>query len=198
MVMKNEEIIAEFEASDAILNGHFILSSGRHSRTYLQCARVLMQPQRAEKLVAALLEKAASSIDLSQIDGVASPAMGGLIVGYEVARQLGKPYVFCERVDGAFQFRRGLDFPAQAKLLVVEDVVTTGLSSKEAFACIEAVGGKVAGEISLVDRSNGQVDLGVPYCALLAMEVESFDAQALPEDLQTIPAIKPGSRFLKK
>ena len=196
--MNKEEIIAEFEAAEAILNGHFILSSGRHSDTYLQCARVLMEPARATKLVSALIEKAKTQMNLDEIDVVAAPAMGGLIVGYEVARQLGKPYLFCERVEGEFAFRRGFDMQAGAKVLVVEDVVTTGLSSREAFKAIEQVGGQVVAELSLVDRSNGKADLGVPFVPLLAMEVVSYEAENLPEHLQGSEAVKPGSRHLKK
>lgn len=194
--MNREEILAEFEAAEAILKGHFILSSGRHSDTYLQCARVLMEPKRAQKLVAALVEKIKTKIDVTSIDIVAAPAMGGLIVGYEVARQLNKPYIFCERVEGEFTFRRGFDIAQGATVLVVEDVVTTGLSSKEAFAAIEESGGKVVAEASLVDRSNGAADLGVPFVPLLEMEVISYAADALPEHLQHSQGIKPGSRNL--
>ena len=196
--MNKEQVIAEFEAADAILNGHFILSSGRHSDTYLQCARVLMQPARASKLVTALVEKLKASVDVAAIDVVAAPAMGGLVVGYEVARQLNKPYIFCERVEGEFALRRGFDMPENAKVLMVEDVVTTGLSSREAFACIESHGGEVVAEVSLVDRSNGAVELGVPFIPLMGMEVVSYEADKLPEHLQGSEAIKPGSRGLKK
>ncbi len=195
--MNKDEIIAEFEAAEAILNGHFILSSGRHSDTYLQCARVLMEPSRSTKLVAALVEKMKATIDIDAIDVVAAPAMGGLVVGCEVARQLDKPYIFCERVEGKFAFRRGFDMKANAKVLVVEDVVTTGLSSREAFACIEQAGGQVVAEVSLVDRSNGKVDLNVPFVPLLAMEVVSYEADNLPDHLKGTEAYKPGSRGLK-
>jgi len=193
-MMNEAEILAEFEASQAILKGHFILSSGRRSDTYMQCARVLMEPKRAERLVAALVAKMKTHIAMDEIDVVAAPAMGGLIVGYEVARQLNKPYIFCERQDGEFALRRGFSIEPGAKVLMVEDVVTTGLSSREAFDCIHNVGGKVVAEVSLVDRSNGKVDLGVPFVPLLAMEVISYDVNELPDRLQAIPAIKPGSR----
>lgn len=192
--MKKEEILAEFEAAEAILSGHFILSSGKRSPTYLQCARVLMDTSRAEKLVAALIDKVQQEIDVDAIDVVVAPAMGGVIVGYEVARQLNKPSIFCERPTGTFEFRRGFDLNKGDKVLVVEDVVTTGLSSRECFECIEAAGGRVVAECSLVDRSNGSVDLGVPYVSLLQLDVPVYDPNALPEALASIPAIKPGSR----
>lgn len=194
--MNEQEIIAEFEASEAILKGHFILSSGRHSDTYMQCARVLMDTKRATKLVTALIEKMKPVI--ADVDMVVAPAMGGLMVGYEVARQLDKPYIFCERVNGEFAFRRGFNIPAGTNVLVVEDVVTTGLSSREAFDCIIQAGGEVVGEVSLVDRSNGKVELGVPFVPLLEVEVISYDAADLPEHLQGSQGVKPGSRALAK
>ncbi len=196
--MNEQEIIAEFEAAEAILKGHFILSSGRHSDTYMQCARVLMDTKRATNLVEALIEKMKATLDIDAIDMVVAPAMGGLMVGYEVARQLDRPYIFCERVEGEFAFRRGFTIDKGAKVLVVEDVVTTGLSSREAFACINNAGGVVMGELSLVDRSNGKVELGVPFVPLLKMEVISYDANDLPAHLQNSQAVKPGSRALVK
>lgn len=196
--MNEQEILNEFKAAEAILTGHFVLSSGRHSSTYLQCARVLMEPARAEKLCKALAEKLRNAIDLSQIDLVVAPAMGGVIVGYEMARQLRKASIFCERQEGVFTFRRGFDIPEGAKVLVVEDVVTTGLSSKETFGTIEAAGGKVVAECALIDRSNGKADLGVPLITLMKLEVPSYAPDEIPEALQKIPAIKPGSRWLQQ
>ena len=192
--MDKDQILAEFEAAEAILRGHFILSSGKRSDTYLQCARVLMQPKRAEKLVAALIDKLRKTIDVDAIDVVVAPAMGGVVVGYEVARQLNKPSLFCERPTGTFEFRRGFSLDKGARVLVVEDVVTTGLSSREAFECVHKAGGKVVAECSLIDRSNGEVDLGVPYVSLLQLKVPVYDADALPDELKAIEAIKPGSR----
>lgn len=197
-MMDTNEVLKEFHDAEAILNGHFILSSGRHSPTYLQCARVLMDPARADRLCAALAAKLKKTIDISKIDIVVGPAMGGVIVGYEMARQLRKPSIFCERENGKFVFRRGFDFPANAGVLVVEDVVTTGLSSKETFSTIEEAGGKVIAECSLVDRSNGVADLGVPYVSLLKLDVPSYTPEHIPEALQKIPAIKPGSRWLQQ
>jgi orotate phosphoribosyltransferase len=193
--MNEEQILAEFTAAGAILSGHFILSSGRHSSTYLQCARVLMDPARTDKLCKALAEKLCHTLDLSKIDLVVAPAMGGVIVGYEMARQLGKPSIFCERQDGEFTFRRGFNIPEGAGVLVVEDVVTTGLSSKETFRTIEAAGGKVLAECALIDRTNGHADLGIPFVTLLKLEVPSYAPDEIPAELQNIPAVKPGSRF---
>src|SRR3954467_8030952 len=151
--MNEDEILAEFRAADALLEGHFILSSGLHSPRYLQCARVLMDPRRAARLCQAL---AAKLPDIGRIDLVASPAMGGVIVGYETGRQLGVPAIFFERVEGKLALRRGFTIAPGTRCLMVEDVVTTGLSSRECIAAIEAEGGKVAGASSLIHRSGGR------------------------------------------
>jgi orotate phosphoribosyltransferase len=192
-VVTDEEILAEFRAADALLEGHFILSSGLRSPRYLQCARVLMDGKRAERLARALAR--AIPADLRQsIDTVVSPAMGGVIIGHEMGRALGRPAMFVERPEGTFHLRRGFALAPDAKVLMVEDVVTTGLSSKEAIAAIEEAGGKVVAAASLVDRSGGTVDLGVPYFPLIRIDVPTYPADDLPEDLAAIPAIKPGSR----
>jgi orotate phosphoribosyltransferase len=192
-VVTDEEILAEFRAADALLEGHFILSSGLRSPRYLQCARVLMDGKRAERLARALAR--AIPADLRQsIDTVVSPAMGGVIIGHEMGRALGRPAMFVERPEGTFHLRRGFALSPGAKVLMVEDVVTTGLSSKEAIAAIEEAGGKVVAAASLVDRSGGTVDLGVPYFPLIRIDVPTYPADDLPEDLAAIPAIKPGSR----
>ncbi|MBN8532121.1 MAG: orotate phosphoribosyltransferase [Alphaproteobacteria bacterium] len=195
--MNREDVIKEFEAAGAILKGHFILSSGLHSDTYLQCARVLMDPRRADKLCAALAAQLNAKFGIGAFDLVVSPAMGGVIVGYEMGRQLGIPSVFVERVEGSLALRRGFEIPEGTRVLVVEDVVTTGKSSKETFACIAEHGGKVLAEASLVDRTDGEADLGVPLIALLGLKVQAYEADKLPEHLQSIPAVKPGSRWLK-
>jgi orotate phosphoribosyltransferase len=197
-LMSEAEIIAEFEAAQAILRGHFILSSGLHSDTYLQCARVLMLPKRAEKLCAALAAKIRNTLPFQEIDLVVAPAMGGVVVGYEMARQMNLEGIFCERQDGVFALRRGFSIRPGARVLVVEDVVTTGKSSLEAYECIREAGGEVVAEASLIDRSNGTAadTLGVPYISLLELEVPTYQPDALPEHLQNIPAIKPGSRWL--
>ena len=191
--MTDDEILAEFRAADALLEGHFILSSGLRSPRYLQCARVLMDAKRAERLARALAAKLPAEIAES-IDVVVSPAMGGVIIGHEMGRALGKPAMFVERPEGTFHLRRGFALRPGEKVLMVEDVVTTGLSSKEAIAAIEEAGGKVVAAASLVDRSGGTVDLGVPFVPLIRIDVPTFAADELPDELAAIPAIKPGSR----
>jgi orotate phosphoribosyltransferase len=189
----DDEILAEFRAAEALLEGHFILSSGLHSPRYLQCARVLMNPARAAKLAEALAQKLPAEIR-GAIDAVISPAMGGIIIGQEMGRALGKDAMFLERPDGIFALRRGFALAPGARVLMVEDVVTTGLSSREAIAAVAREGGKVIAEASLVDRSNGSVDLGVPFFPLIRIDVPSYEADALPLELTSIPAVKPGSR----
>lgn len=191
--MTDEEILSEFRAADALLEGHFILSSGLRSPRYLQCARVLMDPARAERLARALAAKLPAEIR-DAVDSVVSPAMGGVIIGHEMGRALGKPAMFVERPQGTFELRRGFRLSARERVLLVEDVVTTGLSSREAIAAIDAAGGKVVGAASLVDRSGGKADLGVPYTPLIRIDVPTYEADALPPELASIPAMKPGSR----
>ena len=191
--MTDDQILAEFRDAEALLEGHFILSSGLRSPRYLQCARVLMDPSRAERLARALADRLPDETRAS-IDVVVSPAMGGVIIGHEMGRALGTPAMFVERPDGVFALRRGFRLEPGARVLMVEDVVTTGLSSKEAIAAIEAAGGKVVAAASLVDRSGGTVDLGVPFTPLIRIDVPTYSADDLPPDLAAIPAIKPGSR----
>ena len=244
-MLNDSEVMAEFEAAEAILRGHFILSSGLHSDTYLQCARVLMNPKRADRLCATLAEKCirtltfgkpsplagegwvrgvdsealnfnapssqpspargegasafvASSALNSIIDIVVAPAMGGVVVGYEMGRQLGVETIFCEREAGEFTLRRGFAITKGARVLMVEDVVTTGKSSMEAVACVEKHGGVVVAEASLIDRSNGTHNLPFPLVSLLTLDVKTYLPDALPEHLQGTQAVKPGSRFLVK
>ncbi len=196
-MLSEQEIMAEFEAAEAILKGHFILSSGLHSDTYLQCARVLMSPARAEKLCKALAEKLRASIT-EKIDLVVAPAMGGVVVGYEMGRQLGVETIFCEREAGEFTLRRGFRIEPGQRVLMVEDVVTTGKSSMEAVRCVEAAGGVVIGEASLIDRSGGAHSLPFPLVSLLKVDVKTYHADHLPPHLEGTEAVKPGSRFLKK
>lgn len=193
--MNKDEVLAEFKDAKAILNGHFKLSSGKHSDTYLQCARVLMNPARAEKLCKALADKVRAEI--GEVDLVVGPAMGGVIVAYEVARQLGVEEIFCERVDGEFTFRRGFEVPQGAKILIVEDVVTTAKSSFETIECIKKWGGNPVGEACLVDRSSATHGLPFPLVSLMELDVPAYDADNLPEHLQGTEAVKPGSRFIK-
>ena len=191
--MTDEHILAEFRAAQALLEGHFILSSGLRSPRYLQCARVLMDPARAARLAQALAAKIPDDIK-AQIDVVIAPAMGGLICGHELARALGVLSMFVERPSGTFELRRGFRLEPGQKVLMMEDVVTTGLSSREAIAAINAAGGEVIYAAALVDRSNGTADLGVPFTPLIRLDVPSYAADALPPALAAIPAIKPGSR----
>jgi orotate phosphoribosyltransferase len=191
--MTEDEILAEFRAAQALREGHFILSSGLHSPRYLQCARVLMDPARASRLASALAHSLPLEVR-SQISLVVSPAMGGIIIGHEMGRSLGLEALFVERPTGTFELRRGFRIEPGQKVLLVEDVVTTGLSSREAIAAVEEAGGKVVAAAALVDRSNGLADLGVPFFPLIRLDVPVYEPQALPEDLAAIPAEKPGSR----
>jgi len=163
---------------------------------YLQCARVLMDPARADRVCSALAGKIRSQFGENAFDLCVSPAMGGVIVGYEMARQLGLPSVFAERVDGEFTFRRGFEVPKGARCLMVEDVVTTGLSSRECIAAITEHGGDVIGGACLIDRSAGSADIGRPLASLVSLTVPSYTADAVPPELASIPAVKPGSRGL--
>ena len=191
--MTEEEILSEFRASEALLEGHFKLSSGRHSGHYLQCARVLMNPERAGRLAFALAQKIPRDIR-SRVDVVVSPAMGGIIIGQEMGRALGKDAMFLERPEGEFHLRRGFRLEPGAKVLMVEDVVTTGLSSREAIAAVGREGGKVIAEVALVDRSNGSADLDVPFFPLVDITFPTYAEDELPEDLAAIEVTKPGSR----
>ncbi|WP_137679692.1 orotate phosphoribosyltransferase [Aurantiacibacter suaedae] len=191
--MTQDEVLAEFRASGALLEGHFRLSSGRHSAHYLQCARVLMNPDRAARLAIALAQQIPRDLRAS-IDAVVSPAMGGIIIGHEMGRALQKDAMFLERPEGKFHLRRGFALEKGAKVLMVEDVVTTGLSSREAIAAVGEEGGKVVAEVALVDRSNGEADLGVPFFPLVALNFPTYAEDELPEELAAIPVTKPGSR----
>ena len=191
--MTDEEILSEFRASGALLEGHFVLSSGRHSAQYLQCARVLMKAERAGELARALVQAIPRDIR-AQIEVVVSPAIGGIIIGHEMGRCLGVDALFLERPEGTFHLRRGFRLEPGQKVLMVEDVVTTGLSSREAIAAVQAEGGEVIAEASLVDRSNGSADLGVPFFPLIAIAVPSYAEDEVPDDLAAIPVTKPGSR----
>jgi orotate phosphoribosyltransferase len=191
--MTDDEILAEFRDADALLEGHFILSSGLRSPRYLQCARVLMDPARAERLARALAAKLPADIR-DEVESVVSPAMGGVIIGHEMGRALGKPAMFVERPQGMFELRRGFSLKPGTKVLMVEDVVTTGLSSREAIDAVRKAGGDVIAEAALVDRSSGKAELGVPFVPLIRIDVPTYDADALPAELAAMPAVKPGSR----
>jgi len=191
--MQDDDVLAEFRASKALLEGHFLLSSGRHSAHYLQCARVLMDPQRAGRLASALAARIPRELR-KDITKVVAPAMGGVIIGHEMGRALGIDAMFVERPEGTFEFRRGFALEPGDKVLMVEDVVTTGLSSREAIRCIEDAGGEVIAAASLVDRSAGAVDLGVPFFPLIAINFPTYAPDELPPELAGSEAVKPGSR----
>jgi orotate phosphoribosyltransferase len=192
-MMSDEQILDEFRAAGALLEGHFILSSGLRSPKYLQCARVLMDPARAERLARELASRLPSDV-ADRIEAVVSPAMGGVIIGHEMGRALGKPAMFLERPEGMFELRRGFRLEAGTKVLMVEDVVTTGLSSREAIEAVRRAGGEVIAEAALVDRSSGKADLGVPFTPLIRIDVPTYEADSVPADLAAIPPVKPGSR----
>ncbi|MHA6722058.1 orotate phosphoribosyltransferase [Sphingomonas sp. RS2018] len=189
--MTDDDILDEFRAADALLEGHFILSSGLRSPRYLQCARVLMDAHRAARLAGALAARIPADLG---IEAVVAPAMGGVIAGHEMGRALGVPAMFVERPTGTFELRRGFALTPGTRVLMMEDVVTTGLSSREAIAAIEAAGGKVVAAAALVDRSNGKAAFDVPFFPLIRLDVPSYEAHALPPELAAVPAVKPGSR----
>ena len=191
--MTEDEVLAEFRASHALLEGHFVLSSGRHSAFYLQCARVLMDPERAGRLALALVHKLPRDLR-THVRKVVSPAMGGIIIGHEMGRALGVEAVFLERPEGVFELRRGFDIDEGEKVLLVEDVITTGLSSREAITAIQRAGGDVVAAAALVDRTGGSVDLGVPFHALVTINFPTYAEDELPAELAALPAVKPGSR----
>jgi len=189
--MTEQEILSMYEDAGALLNGHFVLSSGRHSARYLQSALVLMSMDNASDLAAALIEK----VNADEFDMVVSPAIGGLVIGQEVARQLKKPFIFTERKDGEMQLRRGFKIPQDAKLLVVEDVITTGGSVCECMAVVREHGGNPTKVLAVVDRApqaEGRFD--VPYATVMGLDVETFAADDCPMCAEGTPAVKPGSR----
>jgi orotate phosphoribosyltransferase len=191
--MNDDDILSEFRAAQALLEGHFILSSGKRSARYLQCARVLMDPMRASRLASSLAARLPRDLR-GEIEVVVSPAMGGVIIGHEMGRALGVEAMFLERPEGKFELRRGFELAKGQKVLMVEDVVTTGLSSREAIKAVKKAGGKVIGEAALVDRSGGEVDLGVPFVPLLSLDFPVYEPDDLPPELADISAEKPGSR----
>ncbi|HEV2558411.1 MAG TPA: orotate phosphoribosyltransferase [Microvirga sp.] len=192
--MTADEALDEFRAAGALLEGHFILSSGLHSSVFLQKMFVFMDPARTERLCRALarrIEEAYGRVDL-----VVSPAVGGIVPGYETARQLGCKAVFVERENGAFVLRRGFAIPPGARVVMVEDIVTTGLSSRECLAALKAHPGEILGAACLIDRSGGRADLGVPLVSLVELNIPNYSPDELPPELAALPATKPGSRSL--
>lgn len=193
--MTEDEILSEFRSVDALLEGHFLLSSGRHSAYYLQCARLLMNPERAGRIALAISQKMPRELR-TEVQAIISPAMGGLIIGHEMGRALGVDAMFVERPEGVFGLRRGFTLTPGTKVLMVEDVVTTGLSSREAIAAIEAAGGVVIAAAAVVDRSAGTAELGVPFFPLIQLNFPTYAPDELPPELAATQAVKPGSRKL--
>jgi orotate phosphoribosyltransferase len=193
--MTKDEVLAEFRAAGALLEGHFILSSGLRSPVFLQKMFIFQDPVRTERLCQALAEKIRERF--GAVDVVVSPAVGGIVPGYETARQLGAKAIFVEREEGRFQLRRGFEIPQGARVVMVEDIVTTGLSSRECLEAIRSHPGTLLGAACLIDRSGGKVDVGVPLVSLASLEIPSYPADQLPPELAAIPAVKPGSRGLK-
>lgn len=191
--MTEDEILSEFRAADALLEGHFLLSSGRHSAHYLQCARLLMNPERAGRIAMAIVQSIPRDIR-SEIQAVVSPAMGGVIIGHEMGRALGVDAMFVERPEGVFGLRRGFALAKGTKVLMMEDVVTTGLSGREAIKAIEEAGGVVIAAGAVVDRSAGDVDLGIPFFPLIQLNFPTYASDELPPELAATEAVKPGSR----
>ncbi|MBN8995809.1 MAG: orotate phosphoribosyltransferase [Rhizobiales bacterium] len=194
--MDEAEVIQVFKDSGAILEGHFILSSGLRSPLFIQKARVFMYPDRTEKLCRALADKVRTA-NLGPIDLVVSPAVGGIVPGYETARHLGVPALWVEREEGQFRLRR-FEMEKGARVLIVEDIVTTGLSSRETVEAVKALGAEVVGEACLIDRSGGEADVGVPLVALARFKVPAYPADRIPPEMAAIPPVKPGSRGLSQ
>ncbi len=194
--MTTDEVLAIFRSCGALLEGHFILSSGLRSPVFLQKQRVFMYPDKAEILCRALAEDLRAA-GYGNVSKIVSPAIGGIIPGYETARHLGVPAIFTERVDGKFQLRRGFEVAPGEPVLVVEDIVSTGLSIRECIDCLKEAGANVVAAACLVDRSGGEADIGVPLVALTQYKVPAYPADALPPELAAIPAVKPGSRGLQ-
>ncbi len=193
-IMSEDEVLKIYKSIDALLEGHFILSSGLHSKMYLQSALVFSNTKIAELLCKSLSAKVKNLVDIDSIDLIVSPAMGGVIVGYELSRHLNKLNIFAERKDGVFSIRRGFKINKGQKVLVVEDIVTTGKSSLECFECINELGGEIVAEAALINRGGDSVNLGVPLITLANLDIPNYEPENLPEDLKNLPAIKPGSR----
>jgi len=194
--MTKDDVLAIFRACGALLEGHFILSSGLRSPLFLQKARVFQYPAETEKLCKALAEKIHAD-GFGAVTKVVSPAIGGIIPGYETARQLGVPALYTERVDGQFELRRGFEIAPGDQVIVVEDIVSTGLSIRECVAALQAIGANVIAAACLIDRSAGEADVGVPLVSLIEFKVPAYPADRLPPELAAIPPVKPGSRGIQ-
>ncbi len=193
--MTPNDVLDEFRSAGALLEGHFILSSGLHSPVFLQKMFVFQDPARTERVCKALAEKIRGTF--GSVDYVVSPAVGGIVPGYETARHLGCKAIFVERENGAFVLRRGFTIPDGARVVMVEDIVTTGLSSRECLAALSEHPGTILGAACLIDRSGGKAALGVPLVSLVQLDIPAYAPDQIPPDLAAIPATKPGSRDLK-
>ena len=193
--MTPEQVLSEFKKTGALLEGHFILSSGLHSDTYLQKSLLFTDARRTAKVIKALAAKVRAEIK-QPITAIVSTAVGAIVPGYEMGRQLGLPAYFVERVDGEFQLRRNFTLTKGQPVLIVEDIVSTGLSIKECIAAVRKAGGKPVAVAALVDRSAGKVKFGIPFVPLIQWRVKAWEADKLPPHLKNVPAVKPGSRGL--
>lgn len=194
--MNKDEVLAIFRECGAMLEGHFILSSGLRSPVFLQKAKVFQYAAQTEKLCKALAEKIRAD-GFGDVTKVVSPAIGGIIPGYETSRHLNIPALYTERVDGKFELRRGFEISADDKVIVVEDIVSTGLSIRECVAALRAIGANVVAAACLIDRSGGEADVGVPLVSLIQFKVPAYPADQLPPELAAIPPVKPGSRGIQ-
>jgi orotate phosphoribosyltransferase len=193
--MTQDDILDEFRSAGALLEGHFVLSSGLHSPVFLQKMFVFQDPARTERVCRALAEKIKETY--GPVDYVVSPAVGGIVPGYETARHLGCKAIFVERENGVFVLRRGFTIPEGARVVMVEDIVTTGLSSRECLAALREHPGTLVGAACLIDRSGGKADLGAPLVSLVQLDIPAYPPDQLPPELAAIPAVKPGSRNLR-
>jgi len=195
--MTRDEVLDIFKSCDALLEGHFILSSGLHSPLFLQKTLVFRRPEKTELLCRALAEQIRASGHADGVTQVVSPAVGGIIPGYETARHLGLPAIYTERVDGKFTLRRNFEVAPGEKVIVVEDIVSTGLSIRECIACLRDYGADVVAAACIIDRSGGKAALDVPLISLIEFAVPAYPADALPPELAALRAVKPGSRGLR-
>jgi orotate phosphoribosyltransferase len=194
--MTNEQVLNEFRKAGALLEGHFILSSGLHADIFLQKALVFQDAKRTAKLCKALAEKVRADVK-QKFSAIVSPAVGGIVPGYEMGRQLGLPAMYVERADGRFQLRRNFRLDKNQPVLMVEDIISTGVSSRECIEAIRAAGGKPVAAACLIDRSGGKAKVGVRLVALATIKVPAWEADKLPPHLRNTPAVKPGSRGLQ-
>jgi len=194
--MTNEQVLNEFRKAGALLEGHFILSSGLHADMFLQKALVFQDAKRTAKLCKALADKVRMEVK-QQFTAIVSPAVGGIVPGYEMGRQFGLPAMYVERVEGRFQLRRNFRLDKNQPVLMVEDIISTGVSSRECIEAIKAAGGKPVAAACLIDRSGGKAKVGVRLVALATIKVPAWEADKLPPHLRDTPAVKPGSRGLQ-